>query len=290
MRSPGKLYFGPAGIPHSAKGKPIKEGVIEVKRLGLDAMEIEFVRRISLTEKAAVEVEKTARSLGVLLTVHAPYYINLASKDQDKLEKSIERIVKSAIIGKKAGAWSVCFHAGYYLGRSPDEVYRIISDALQRALEELDSAGVKIWIRPETTGKPTQFGSLEETVKLSQELENVLPVVDFAHLHARSNGKYNTYEEFTSVLEYIEKYLGKTALRNMHIHISGIDYGEKGEIQHLNLEESDLNYKDLIQALRDFNVKGAVICESPNLEDDALLLRNTYRKTRKRKTNIPRKK
>jgi len=122
------------------------------------------------------------------------------------------------------------------------------------------------------------FNALIKSLRLSEEFENVMPTIDFAHLHARSNGKYNTYREFSEILEKIEKKLGKKGLDNMHIHITGIAYGEKGEKHHLNLKESDLKYKDLIKALKDFKVKGVAISESPNIEADALLVKKIYNK------------
>lgn len=273
---PDKLRFGPAGIPNRAKSRSTKHGIMEVKALRLDAMEIEFVRRISLTEASAREVEAVARSLDVVLTAHAPYYINLASPDREKAEASVRRIYQSAVVSRLAGAWSVCFHAAYYMGRGSEEVYEVVKKALKGIVKRLQDEGVEIWLRPETTGAATEFGTLEELIKLSSEVEMVLPTVDFAHLHARSNGLYNSYEEFCSILSTLEEELGEEALGNMHIHVSGIEYGEKGEIRHLNLRESDSNYEDLVAALKDYRVKGVLICESPNLEEDALLLKQAY--------------
>jgi len=129
-------------------------------------------------------------------------------------------------------------------------------------------------------GKHTEFGTIEEILKLSTELKGVAPCIDFAHWHART-GQYNSYQEFTSILQQIEDQLGRAALDDMHIHFSGIRYGLKGEIKHLDLEESDLHYTEFLKALRDYEVKGLVICESPNLEDDALLLQSTYQKLQK---------
>jgi len=273
---PDKLRFGPAGIPLKAKARSTKQGVIEVKALGLDAMEIEFVRRISLSKQAAGEIASIARSLDVALTVHAPYYVNLASPDKSKAEASAQRVYQSAVVGYAAGAWSVCFHAAYYMDRSSEVVYALVKDALKDIIAKLKEEGVEIWLRPETTGSPTEFGTLNELLKLSSELEMVLPVIDFAHLHARSNGAFNSYEEFSDVLSSVEDTLGRTALDNLHIHVSGIEYGEKGEVRHLNLNESDFEYEDLMRALKDFNVKGVLICESPSLEEDALLLKKYY--------------
>ncbi|MEZ5334547.1 MAG: TIM barrel protein [Methanolobus sp.] len=135
---------------------------------------------------------------------------------------------------------------------------------------------IEVILRPETTGKGTQFGSLEENVRLGTEINNVLPCIDFAHLHARSNGAENSYREFSATLEFIENELGREGLDDMHMHVSGIEYGEKGERNHLNLDESDLQYTELMQALKDFKVKGLLICESPHNEGDALLMKKTY--------------
>ncbi|MCD6563656.1 MAG: TIM barrel protein [Thermoproteales archaeon] len=277
MKKPRKLFFGTAGVPHSAKGRGTKDGIIQIKTLGLDAMELEFVRRISLTEKSAKDVYKIAHPLNILLTVHAPYYINLASPDEKKIEASIERIYMTAKVASIAGSWSLCFHAGYYMDKDPIIVYEIIKKNIEKVIKRLQDESIEIWIRPETTGKLTQFGTIEEVLKLSTELEMVMPVIDFAHIHARFNGKYNSEDEFRSILMMIEKYLGKTGLRNMHIHVSGIEYNEKGEVRHLNLEESDLRYIELLKILKEFKVRGVLICESPNLEEDALLLKKTYR-------------
>ena len=109
-----------------------------------------------------------------------------------------------------------------------------------------------------------------------------MPCIDFAHFHARTNGKYNTYPEFASILESVEKTLGRDGLRNIHAHAAGIAYGEKGEKHHLNLRESDLKYKELMKALADFNVKGVLISESPNIEGDALLMQKEYKEHSRR--------
>ena len=140
----------------------------------------------------------------------------------------------------------------------------------------LEEENNDIWVRPETTGKGTQWGNLEEIVKLSKNFKQVLPCVDFSHLHARTNGGYNTYDEFCKIFEHIGKELGDKALNNFHAHIAGIEYGEKGEKKHLMLKESDMNYKDLMRAFKKFDVKGVVVCESPIMEDDAVLLKEYY--------------
>lgn len=271
-----KLYFGTAGVPLSSKDRSTLGGVKEVSRLGLDSMEMEFVRGVRMSVDSAREVRKVAEDLGVVLTAHGPYYINLLSPEESKVEASINRIVDTARIAYEAGGFSITFHAAYYGKLSKEEAFRVVKERLKRVMKILSDEGIKIWVRPETTGKETQFGTLDELIKLSEEIEGILPCVDFAHIHARSKGKFNTYKEFCEALEKLEDKLGREALDNMHIHFSGIDYGEKGERKHLNLEESDFNYRDLLKTLKDFNVKGVAISESPNIEGDAILTKKLW--------------
>lgn len=157
-----------------------------------------------------------------------------------------------------------------------ENVYKQVKTMFSEIVSTLKSEGIEIWIRPETTGKDSQWGDLDEVIRLSKDVDMVLPCIDFSHLHARSNGAFNTYDEFAGILEKIGNELGDNALKNFHAHISGIEYTAKGERRHLLLDESDLNYKDLMKALKAFDIKGIIICESPNLEGDAVLLQQAY--------------
>ena len=271
------LLFGTAGIPISSKG-PTEQGIADVKKLGLGAMELEFVRSINISKEKAPVVKKAAEDNDIVLTCHAPYFINLNSLEKPKLKASIQRILGSARIINLCGGWSCCFHPGFYQKSAKEEAFERVRKSIKEISEALKNEGNSVWVRPETTGKETQFGNLDEILKLSHEFDNVMPCVDFAHFHARTNGKYNSYKEFCEILEKVEKTLGKKGLENMHMHITGIEYGEKGEKNHLNLEGSDLKYKELLKALKDFRVKGVAISESPNIEKDALLCRKEYDK------------
>ncbi len=278
MIQPKKLLFAPAGIPFSTTPRDTVNGIKRTRELGLGAMELEFVHSVNISLEKAPAVKKAAEENEIVLTCHAPYFINLNSKEPPKRAASRGRIISSAKSLNACGGYSVCFHPAFYQGDAPEKVYSEVKGEMKKILDELSTLKTSAWIRPETTGKPTQFGSIDELVDLSSEFDNVLPVVDFSHLHARTNGKFNTKGEFEQVMELIEKKLGKIALDNMHIHLSGINYGPKGEKNHLNLKESDMNYKDLLQVLKDFKVKGVLVCESPNIEEDALLLQRTFEK------------
>jgi len=277
LKAVSGLLFGTAGIPLSTP-KPASSvnGVLRVRELGLDAMELEFVRGVKMSDDLAYKVRSVSEAAKVVLTAHAPYYINLNSPEKAKVEASINRILETARVAHKAGGWSIVFHPAYYGKDSAEVVYDRVKEALKKIVETLKDEGVSVWIRPETSGGLAEFGGLEEVVRLSREIENVLPCVDFAHIHARSRGKYNSYEEFAQIFNYLEKELGKEVLKNMHMHFSGIEYGEKGEIKHLNLEESDFKYLDLARALKDYSIEGVIISESPNIEGDAMLLKRVY--------------
>lgn len=267
-----KLLFGTAGSPLSSPTRSFFDGVKEVKKLGLGAMELEFVRQVYVKEKEAHLFKKAAEENNVLLTCHGQYYINLSSKEKEKQNDSKMRIYSAAKIASLCGAASVTFHPGYFQGNDEDAVYEVIKNNLEQVKERLESEKIKIMLRPETTGKPSQFGSLTELAKLCKELE-ILPCVDFAHLHARE-GRMNSVNEFRNILEFLEKELN--CLKNMHIHMSGINYTAKGERNHLFLNESDFNWKDLLKVWKEFDIKGIVISESPNIEEDALLMKEYY--------------
>ncbi|MEM2021546.1 MAG: TIM barrel protein [Zestosphaera sp.] len=266
------LFIGPAGIPLIAKGMGVIDGVKKVRELGLNAMEIEFVRGIWLKPVEASSLKNTARNVNVVLTVHAPYYINLLSKEESTLNASIKRITDSARLGCLAGAWSVVFHPGYYGKLSSEKAIEAVKNVLRRVVSELMNEGVKIWVRPETMGGLAEFGSLEEIVSVVEGVEMTNVALDFAHLYARSRGAFNRLRDFTEALELIESRLGSEALKEMHIHLSGIEYGDRGERRHVDLKDSTFNWVDVLQALKDYDVKGVIICESPSLESDALLI------------------
>lgn len=269
------LLFGTAGIPISTEERNTTNGIKRVHELGLDAMELEFVQSVNISKEKAPLVKEEAKKNSVTLTCHAPYYINLNSLDKAKLEASKQRLLKAARIANLCGAWSVAFHPAFYHKMPAEKVYEKVKHAMQDVLSMLKNEGVEIWIRPEVMGRTFQFGTLQETIRLSQELEHVLPCVDFGHLHARE-GRYNTCDEFSAALALIEKSLGRVGLENMHIHIEGINYGDKGEKNHLELDESDMNYPELVRAWKDFKIAGVVISESPNIEKDALMLKGVY--------------
>ena len=267
------LNFITAGMPLRTKGSYLEAFEI-LSDMGLDGMEMEFVHGVRISDDNKAVVKDKAKKNNFTITAHAPFYINLNSPEPEKIEASVNRIIETVNVANEIGAYSTTFHAAFYMGKDKETVYSVVKKGFKKVLESTNYKNV--WIRPETTGKATQWGDLDEVIRLSNEFENVLPCIDFSHLHARTNGGYNTYDDFCRILDDIGTKIGQYALDNFHAHIAGIEYTAKGERKHLNLEESDMNYKDLLKAMKKFNVKGAVVCESPNIEDDTLLLKQYY--------------
>lgn len=267
-----ELKFLTAGMPRRTKGS-YKEAFEILNEMNLDGMELEFVHGVRISDASKEIIKNNSEKL--LFTAHAPFYINLNSKEEEKIDASVQRIIETIQVANDVNAYSITFHAAFYMGKSKEEVYNQVRNQIQR-IENAVGGSNNVWIRPETTGKSTQWGDFEEIISLSKEFEKVLPCIDFSHIHARTGGEYNTYDEFAHILDRIGKELGVEALENFHAHLAGIEYTQKGERHHLNLEESDMNYKDLLKAFKDFGIKGAVVCESPNIEDDTMLIKNYY--------------
>lgn len=271
-----RLLFGTAGVPNSTvkKNSPV-EGVKKIHELGLDCMQLEFAHGVRMKEEVSSALRKVSYELGVPLTSHGPYYINLNAREQDKIDSSVERIIQTAKISDLCGAESMTFHAAFYMKDSPYDVFDLVEKSMNVIEERLSRLDIEIELRPELTGKTSQFGSLEELITLTKNVGSVHPCMDFSHLYART-GKYNSYEEICEVLDQLKVELGEDSLDNMHIHVSGISSNSKGDLKHLNLEKSDFNWKDMLRALKDKDCKGYVISNSPNLEDDAKMLKDYY--------------
>lgn len=271
-----RLLFGTAGVPHSTakKNNPI-EGVKQVHALGLDCMQLEFAHGVRMKEEVSSGLRKISYELGIPLTSHGPYYINLNAREQDKIDSSVERIIQTAKISDLCGAESMTFHAAFYMKDSPYDVFDLVQKSLNVIEERLNRLDIQIELRPELTGKTSQFGSLEELIDLTKLVQSCSPCMDFSHLYART-GEYNDYDGFKYILNKLKEELGEKSVKNMHIHISGISSNSKGDLKHLNLEESDFNWRDLVKVLKEEDARGYVICNSPNLEKDAKLLKDYY--------------
>ena len=274
------FIFGTVGSPTGTPKRPGGSlGAIEFsKSIGLLALELGWVQSVRVTEATCATIKEAANAHGVSLSVHAPYFINL-NANADEWPKSRKRLMDAGHYGWLAGAADIIFHPGSYFENEPAKVLKVAIPRLQGCVKELQKNGDNVTLRPETMGKSAMLGSFEDALAMSKAIPNVQPCLDFAHLHARpGDGTMNTYAEWARYLETYGKELGADSLKHLHIHLSGIEYGPKGEKNHLPLVEADLNLKALFKALNDFGCAGRILCESPIMEEDALNMKKAWKK------------
>ena len=274
------FLFGTVGSPTSTPPKPGGSiGAIQrIAALGLAALELGWVQSVRVSPETCATIRRTGSDHGVAISVHAPYFINLNGSDEE-WPKSRQRLMDAAFYGNLAGATDIIFHPGSYFEKPPQEVLPLAIDRLSGCIAELRTAGNPVTLRPETMGKTAMLGSLADTLAMSQAIPGVVPCLDFAHLHARAgDGSMNSKEEWLAVLDAYASALGSSSLQQLHIHLSGIEYNQKGERNHLPVAESDFNLKALFHALHARGCQGRILCESPKMEEDALYMQETWQK------------
>jgi deoxyribonuclease-4 len=275
------ILFGPAGIPIEMQGKGTAEGIAYCRKIGLGAMEVEFVHGVTMKEEGARAAGEVGKKENVILSCHAPYYINCCAKEKLKLEGSIRHIVGTAQAAYWLTASPIVIHPGFYMGRTAAECRPLVLDTLQRCLDKMEALKITgVAIGAELTGKKSAYGSLDDIIDLAEHfgLKQVMPVIDFAHYHAREK-RFATTEDYSRVLEKVEKKLGSAAGKNFHCHFSGIEIIEAGERNHLPISSNSPPFEPLAAAFVENGWSGRVICESPLIEKDALVLKKTYEKS-----------
>ena len=258
------LKIGTAGTP----GETTLEGLELIPKLGLQAMEVEFVRGVHMKNPMA---KKIGEKSNIQLSVHGPYYINLNSKEGKKIAESEKRILRSVERAHYMHADPVVFHAGFYSGKTPEQAYNVMRQELDDLVQVVSEKGWSdVRLAPETTGKKKQFGSWEELIELCSDVNGLSFTLDWAHVWARSQGKC----KFDVVFDKIESSLGKNFLEKMHMHFAGIEFTAAGEKRHLMLKESKFPWKDMLRCIREYKIQGTLICESPDPVADAQFIRS----------------
>ena len=253
------IRIGPAG----SDGLGNLKGVQKVAEVGLDCMEVEFTYGVRMDLKTAKAVGALAKEKGIILSVHAPYYINLASDEKDKFDASITRILDSCERAHAMGARIVVFHAGFYQKRTAGQTYELIKKAVSGMQKNISRQGWQVKLCPEITGKPSQFGSLEELMRLKQQTGCGI-TVDFSHLYARQQGEI----DYAKILKKLPK--------KFHAHFSGIEYGDKGERKHVRTTKNF--FEPLARALIMHQGDITIINESPKPYEDALMMKKLIMK------------
>jgi len=281
--------FGPAGMPLGFKAlkRTVDEMPGYLRAEGLDSFEYQMVRWgpvPQIRQEMAERLGKNADENDIWLTAHGSYFVNLTAVKKETLEASKRRLLGCVAGACWMGAHVVVFHPGSYAGRSPKEVFRVCERALNEVVESMRSLGLgKVRLAPEMMGKASQFGSLEEVLALCERVELTEPNVDWAHLHARDKGRFKTVDDVAEVMDVIERRLGTEALRNMHCHYSHTEFTAKGERRHHNVDRVEFGpeFKFLAKLIVERGLKPVIACETPNLDVDALKLRDMVRREMK---------
>jgi deoxyribonuclease-4 len=255
------IRLGPGGT----SGLGYIDGLKEIKRLKLSALEVEFTYGIRMSRDDAEEIGRLAKKLDVMLSIHAPYYVNLASDEKPKVKASVQRIMQSCDRASFLGARYVVFHAGFYQKKTEEQTYDLVKEQILVMQDTIKENSWKVKLAPETTGKPSQFGSLQELLRLRKETGCHL-TVDFAHLRAREQGKID-YDEIMKQLKNIG---------HIHSHFSGIEWTEKGERRHLITKEDVI--RPLLQSVLRHKLDITIINESPDPFGDAVKTRELLEK------------
>jgi len=270
-----EIRLGPAGNCISAEDGSTIGSLNRLAELKLNAQEIEFVRNVYLNSKNAKEVGALAEELKIKLSVHAPYFINLSSADKKIIDASEKRIWDSVVRADEMKAEIVVFHPGYYSGFPPEKAFELVKEACEDLVDRMKSQGIKdVLLGLETTGKVSQFGTLEENIEISKQVNECVPVLDPAHLFARDGGKIDYSEMFEKI-----KSLN---LNHIHIHFSGIKWrpvkltGKGNEWHHMEIKTDQPPFEPLAKEILKRKLNVTIICESPVLEIDSLKMKKMF--------------
>jgi len=280
--------FGPAGFPADFKElkRPREEAPKYLRDEGLDALEYQATRWGPEPQMTRVSAESLGANAGehdVWLTVHGSYFINLCG-DDETVEASKKRLVACVTAAGWMGAHTVVFHPGFYGKRTPQDALQTCIEATRETVETIRTLGIRgVRLGPETTGKRSQLGGLDEVLRLCEAVEMTEPVVDWAHLHARGGGLIRAREDYERVLGEVENRLGGEAAKKLHTHFTAVDFNVRGEKAHHTLSEPGYGppFEPLAELICELGLRPVVISESPVLDHDSILMRDALRRVQR---------
>lgn len=278
-----EIKFGPSGNSLSFYDQgytSTKQAPKWLYEMGLDAFEYSFGKGVRINENTAIDIGASMAEYGMAMSLHAPYYINFATMEEDKEKNNYRYLLESARAAKWMGAARIIFHPGSASGQERQEAVERTIERIKTALAKLDDSGFgSITICPETMGKASQIGSLDEIMSICETDGRILPCIDFGHLHARGAGALQTEDDFSDIIDVMEKRLGKDRIQNFHIHFSKIEYTGAGERRHKNFVDSGYgpDFEPLAKQLKSRGLTPIVICESSgNMAEDAREMKKIY--------------
>ncbi|MDQ4149292.1 MAG: non-homologous end-joining DNA ligase [Actinomycetota bacterium] len=262
-----QLRFGIAGLkdPDDLEGS-----VKELTANGFTACEVQFVREFTLKEGEAKQLGELARDSGITLSVHAPYFAQLTTKEPDRLKLHLGGLHHACKLAAGMGAGVVVCHPGSRHEASPEELHERVDAALTQLGPRIEDLGVKLGL--ETCGRRSQFGSLGDLALLVRKHPFTTVVVDYAHIHALSNGSLTSAEAFEALFAYITEEFSFEHFWPLHTHFSDNEYGPGGEIRHVPYGDGSLRIRNVVEGARRFDLALTVISEEKDPESHRAIL------------------
>ena len=277
------IKFGPSGNSQAftdAGYSKSEDSAKWVKELGLDCYEYSFGRGVNMSDVKALELAVCFKNAGVEISVHAPYYINLANPDDEMAAKSIGYIINSAKKVVLLGGNRVVFHPASQGSATREEAVNLTRARFNALCDKIYKENLEnVMFCPETMGKLAQIGTVEEIVEFCKTDKVFTPCVDFGHVNAREQGSLKTEEDYERLLTYMIDGLGFERMKHFHVHFSKIEYSARGEIRHLTFDDAVYGpeFPPLAIALKKLGLEPYIVCESAGTQDrDALYMRKIY--------------
>lgn len=279
----GKVLFGPAGnsVSFYDEGhKSTLEAPKWVKERGADLFEYSFGEGFRMSTDTAVKIGEEFKKEGVILSLHAPYFINFANPDDEMFQKSIGYINTGIKFMKNMQAERMVFHSGSCMKQTREDALSLMTRRFHEVMPQFEEAlEGKFYICPETMGKMMQIGTYKEIIDLCTISNRLLPTFDFGHINALTQGTLKSSDDYKRIFDYSIEKLGKERTNIAHIHFSKIQYGPKGEIRHLTFEDNVYGpiFDHLAEVLVDYDLSCHVICESSGtMIEDSLIMKEIY--------------
>ncbi|MBW3589677.1 MAG: non-homologous end-joining DNA ligase [Actinobacteria bacterium] len=262
-----RLRFGPAGLKDTAD---LEGSIAAIADAGFSACEVQFVKEFTLKEPEAARLGEIARDHGIVLSIHAPYFAQLTTKEPERLKLHFGGLHHSCKLGALMGATVVVCHPGSRGDADPDELIERVDQNLETIGPRIADTGVKLGL--ETCGRKSQFGFLHEIAEMVKRHAHTTPVIDYAHIHAVLGGRLKTAEAFREVFEFITEHFSDEHLSPLHCHFTDNQYGPEGEIRHVPYGSGTVRAENLIEGARGFDIAVTMISEQKESESHVKIL------------------
>lgn len=278
------IKFGPSGTCEQFAAQGFTQTIQEpawLDSLGLDCFEYSFGRGVRISEPTARAIGEEFAKYSIEISVHAPYFINLATLETDKAENNHAYIFSSLKALREFGGKRCVFHPGSPLKATRESAMDVLMGRLDRVMELKHEYGFDdLYLCAETMGKVSQLGNLQEVIRMCKNYDTLLPCIDFGHLNARDRGVIKGYDDYKRIIDELADGLDDFKVRNMHVHFSKIQYSDKGEVRHLTFEDDQYgpDFEPFVKLMHDYKLEPYIACESAGSQTmDALAMKNYYK-------------